>query len=206
MWLPSTTHTHTHPPLGTGQAGENGVWYEKNRSVTLSHTAVASYFPLHFSSPSVLLSFLAPSTEPMSASHPYSPVLTLPSPPPTFCTFQTGESRSHLPVSPSPFHFPPLSHSNTLLFSSSLAFICFLSSSLSLTLHLSLRGGWGLAVAERDEFLIADGQRRPILLVRISQRGEAKAEEKKKKKIHFFFFHWLQYDHNCPLPSPLHFF
>lgn len=41
----------------SGQAGENGVWCAQNRCVTLSLTAVASYFPLHFSALSVLFSF-----------------------------------------------------------------------------------------------------------------------------------------------------
>lgn len=43
---------------------------------------------------------------------------------------------------------------------------------------------------ERDEFLIAVGQHRVLLLVRISQGGEAKAAERKKKKKkndNFFF-------------------
>lgn len=50
MWL-------FFPPLRTGQAGENGVWCGENRSVTLSLTAVASYFPLHFPALSVLFTF-----------------------------------------------------------------------------------------------------------------------------------------------------
>lgn len=83
------------------------------------------------------LLILAPSPEPVSASHPYSPILALPAPSPlTFCTAQTGESRCHLPLSlslcvslfPSSFSLF-LSHSSV-----------FLSPSLSLSLSLSVRG------------------------------------------------------------------
>lgn len=132
------------------------------------------------------LLILAPSPEPMSASHPYSPILALPAPSPlTFCTAQTGESRCHLLLSLS------------LCFILSFFLSLFLSHSFVSclphfpSLCLSLWGGWGLAVVERDEFLIAVGQHRALSLVGISQGGEAKAAEKKKKKKkkndNFFF-------------------
>lgn len=85
----------------SGQQGENGgVWYEENRSVTLSLSAVASYFPLHFSARCPLL-ILALSPEPTSASHLLSLILALAVP--SILTFsleagQTDKSRSHHPL------------------------------------------------------------------------------------------------------------
>lgn len=92
-----------------------------------------------------------------------------------------------------------ISHFHSLRFSLSFLFIfvshsflfCLphfpsLSISLSLSLCLCKRGGCGLAVMERDEFLIAVRQHRALLLVRISQGGEAKAGGKKRKRTIFF--------------------
>lgn len=58
----------------------------------------------------------------------------------------------------------------------------FLPLLVFLTLPRSLRGGWGFTVVERDEFLIAVGQRGALLLVRVSQGGEAKARKGRKGK------------------------
>lgn len=109
----------------SGQQGENGgVWYEENRSVTLSLSAVASYFPLHFSAHCPLILALSP--EPTSASHLLSLILALAVP--SILTFsleagQTDKSRSHHPLLFSlwfTFLSPPF-----------LSFIHFLSLSLS---------------------------------------------------------------------------
>lgn len=86
------------------------------------------------------LLILAPSPEPMSASHPYSPILALPAPSPlTFCTAQTGESRCHLPLS----LCLSLFHSFLLLFS----FFSLIHSfpvSLTFPLSVSLCEGGGV--------------------------------------------------------------
>lgn len=123
-----------------------------------------------------LLLILAPSTQPKSASHPFSPIL----PSLTFCT-----------------HPDPSLYLSPLLFYSSLSFIRFLSPSLY---TLSVKGwGGGVAGVERDEFLIAVWQHRALSLVRESREERQKLEKKKEN----YFFSLAAYDRNCPPPSLL---
>lgn len=114
---------------GLGWGGWGGGWGEENRSVTPSLTAVASYFPLHFSALSSLFTFylfLRRCRRLPPPSHPPQPFLILPSlavprlPFSHFCKSLTGKSRRLLPLSLSlsfsvsfcpPFPSPVLPHS-----------------------------------------------------------------------------------------------
>lgn len=84
-----------------------------------------------------------------------------------------------LSVSLFPSFFFSLSFSSIHSFSRRPRFLPLL---VFLPLPRSLRGGWGFTVVERDEFLIAVGQRGALLLVRVSQGGEAKARKGRKGK------------------------
>lgn len=173
----------------------------------ISHRSSILFSSPFLRSPCPLL-ILAPSLEPASASHPYSPILALPAPSPlTFCTAKTSKSRCHLVLSLSLFRSFLLSF--FLSFSSIHPFSRrprFLPLLVFLTLPRSLRGGWGFTVVERDEFLIAVGQRGALLLVRVSQGGEAKARKgrkgKKKNWKRIIFFHWVHMTIIAPLPFP----
>lgn len=69
----------------------------------ISHRSSILFSSPFLRSPCPLL-ILAPSLEPASASHPYSPILALPAPSPlTFCTAKTSKSRCHLVLSLSLF-------------------------------------------------------------------------------------------------------
>lgn len=130
------------------------------------------------------LLILALSPQPMSPSHPYSPILTLAAP--SFLTFcnrpdrQLSMPSSTFPLILSPFHSP------LLLFFIYLSFIRFLSPSLSLSLSRSARG---VGFSCRGARWICDccrAAQRALSLVTISLGGQAKAAEKGKKKCHFF--------------------
>lgn len=168
----------------SGQQGENGG--EENRSVTLALTAVASYFPLHFSARCPLL-ILVLSPEPTSASHLLSLILALTVPP--ILTFsleagQTDKSRSHHLL----LSFLSLVHSLLLLlFSLFLSFIHFLSLSLfhSPVLH------WVCVCVNRRLAELSRSRVNFSLPSHWSQQAREKAkpaEIYKNKNADFFFF------------------
>lgn len=131
-----------------------------------------SHFPLHFSSLSVLSSLLAPSPEPMSASHPRSPILTLAAPSPlTFCTAPPSrDAVSRFSPSPSSFLFFSLIHS----FPVSLIF--------PLAVSLCEGGGVWLSWSEMN-FRLLSGQHSALIgQNEPGRRGNGCRKEGKKKR------------------------
>lgn len=172
-------------PLRTGRAEENGIWYKENRSVTLSPSAVASYFLLPISTPSVLFSFqlfLWSQCLPLTLTLPSRPSPRLP------LLYFAPPSLANV-VAISRFH----SLHSILLFSFSLSFICFLSPSLSLALRLSQHGGGGvwLSLSEMNFWL---------LLGRTEQSywsEKAREERQMLEKIKKIVFLLAENDYNC---------
>lgn len=123
----------------------------------ISHRSSILFSSPFLRSPCPLL-ILAPSLEPASASHPYSPILALPAPSPlTFCTAKTSKSRCHLVLSLSLFRSFLL-----LFFSLSPPFIRFpvaLAFSLSWSFSLSPApcegGGVSLSWSEMNFWLLS---------------------------------------------------
>lgn len=173
----------------------------------ISHRSSILFSSPFLRSPCPLL-ILAPSLEPASASHPYSPILALPAPSPlTFCTAKTSKSRCHLVLSLSLFRSFLLFFSLFLLHSS-----VFPSPSLSPSLGLShspplpargvgfhCRGARWISDCCRAARSTLIGQSKP------GRRGKGTERKKRKKKKNWkriIFFHWVHMTIIAPLPFP----